>query len=90
MGNSERTLGSPRHSRRGGRLREALEGAGGAAAKQLSSGWAGHEQVLRLAERYGKVNEHNGRVPRDWWLEDWEKQAIIDFHDGIRWKATGG
>ena len=31
--------------------------------------------------RYGKVNEHNGQVPRDWWLEDWEKQAILDYHD---------
>jgi len=31
-------------------------------------------------ERYGKVNEHNGWVPRDFWLEDWEKQAIIAFH----------
>ena len=31
-------------------------------------------------ERYGKVNEHNGWVPRDFWLEDWEKQAIINFH----------
>jgi hypothetical protein len=31
-------------------------------------------------ERYGKVNEHNGRVPRDFWLEDREKQAIIGFH----------
>ena len=30
--------------------------------------------------RYGKVNEHNGWVPRDFWLEDWEKQAIIRFH----------
>jgi putative transposase len=20
-------------------------------------------------------------VPRDWWLEDWEKRAIVDFHD---------
>jgi hypothetical protein len=30
--------------------------------------------------RYGKVNEHNGLVPRDFWLEDWEKQAIITFH----------
>ena len=30
-------------------------------------------------ERYGKVNEHNGWVPRDFWLEDWEKQAIIGF-----------
>ena len=31
-------------------------------------------------ERYGKVNEHNGWVPRDFWLEEWEKQAIIGFH----------
>ncbi len=32
-------------------------------------------------DRYGKANEHNGKIPRDWWIEDWEKQAIIDFHD---------
>jgi len=31
-------------------------------------------------ERYSKVNEHNGWVPRDFWLEDWDKQAIIGFH----------
>jgi len=31
-------------------------------------------------ERYGKANEHNGWVPRDFWLEDWEKQAIVGFH----------
>ena len=31
-------------------------------------------------ERYGKVNEHNGWIPRDFWLEDWEKKAIVDFH----------
>jgi transposase InsO family protein len=31
-------------------------------------------------QRYGKVNEHNARIPRDHWLEDWERQAIIDFH----------
>ena len=30
-------------------------------------------------KRYGKVNEHNARVPRDFWLEGWEKQAIILF-----------
>lgn len=30
--------------------------------------------------RYGKVNEHNARIPRDFWLEDWEKQTIINFH----------
>jgi len=31
--------------------------------------------------RYGHANEHNGQVPRDWWLEDWEKEAILDFHE---------
>ena len=31
--------------------------------------------------RYGKVQEHNGQIPRDFWLEDWERQAILDFHD---------
>jgi putative transposase len=31
-------------------------------------------------ERYGKVNEHNGWIPRDFWLEEWEKQAIRNFH----------
>jgi len=30
--------------------------------------------------RYGKVNVHNGWIPRDFWLEDWEKKAIADFH----------
>jgi putative transposase len=30
--------------------------------------------------RYGKANEHNAWVPRDHWLEDAEKRAIIDFH----------
>ena len=31
--------------------------------------------------RYGKVNEHNGLVHRDFWLKEWEKQAIITFHE---------
>jgi putative transposase len=29
--------------------------------------------------RFGKVNEHNAWIPRDHWLEDWEKRAILDF-----------
>ena len=29
-------------------------------------------------ERYGKVNEHNGWVPRDFWLEDWVAIYRID------------
>ena len=31
-------------------------------------------------KRYGKVNEHNGAIPRDFWMEGWEKQAILKFH----------
>lgn len=30
--------------------------------------------------RYGKVNEHNAWIPRDHWLTQSEKQAIIQFH----------
>jgi len=31
-------------------------------------------------KRYGVANEHNGKIPRDFWLENWEKEAIIAFH----------
>jgi putative transposase len=31
-------------------------------------------------QRFGQVNEHNRLVPRDHWLEEWEKLAIIAFH----------
>lgn len=31
-------------------------------------------------KRYGKVNEHNASIPRDYWLEDWERQEIIRFY----------
>jgi putative transposase len=30
-------------------------------------------------QRYGRVNEHNAWIPRDFWLRDWEKQAILEF-----------
>ena len=30
-------------------------------------------------KRYGKVNEHNACIPRDHWLTDAEKQAILDY-----------
>jgi len=31
-------------------------------------------------KRYGKVNEHNGWIPRDFWLLDEEKKTIIDYY----------
>jgi transposase InsO family protein len=51
-------------------------------AKRLL-GWLelGASKFHQWKDRYGKANEHNGQIPRDWWLEDWEKQAILDYHD---------
>ena len=39
----------------------------------------GKSKFYTWRDRYGKVNEHNGKIPRDFWLEDWEKQAILDY-----------
>jgi len=45
-------------------------------------GWLGvGNKFYNWRERYGKVNEHNGRIPRDFWLAEAEKQAIVAFHD---------
>ncbi len=30
-------------------------------------------------QRYGKVNEHNRWLPRDFWLQEWEKEAIVAY-----------
>ena len=50
-----------------------------AAAKLVN--WLGIAQskFSSWKTRYGKVNEHNGWIPRDHWLEAWEKQAILEF-----------
>jgi putative transposase len=44
-------------------------------------GWlgVGVSKFQHWKQRYGKVNEHNAAIPRDHWLEDEEKQAILDF-----------
>lgn len=31
-------------------------------------------------QRYGKVNEHNAKIPRDFWLEQWEIDGIIKYY----------
>jgi len=45
-------------------------------------GWmgVGPSKYHDWKSRYGKVNEHNAWVPRDHWLEDQEKRAIVEFH----------
>src|SRR5437899_1198807 len=48
--------------------------------------WTGlaRSKFFDWKERYGKVNEHNVWIPRDHWLEDWEKKAIIAFQQQNR------
>ena len=45
-------------------------------------GWLGlaASKFYDWQQRYGKTNEHNSLIPRDFWLENWEKQAVIDFY----------
>jgi putative transposase len=38
-------------------------------------------QFDRWTRRLGTPNRHNGRIPRAFWLEDWEKAAILAFHE---------
>ncbi len=44
-------------------------------------GWIGidRSKYYQWQQRYGRVNEHNAWVPRDHWLEEWEKQAIVAY-----------
>jgi hypothetical protein len=46
--------------------------------------WTGWElsrsKYYQWKDRYGQANEHYALIPRDHWLEQWEKDAIIDFH----------
>ena len=44
--------------------------------------WIGisRSKFYNWQDRYGKVNEHNAWIPRDFWLTVGEKQAIIDYY----------
>jgi putative transposase len=55
-------------------------------------GWIGigTSKFHNWKDRYGKLNEHNAWVPRDWWLEEWEKQAIPTSNASFPWRVTDG
>lgn len=36
-------------------------------------------KFFQWRQRHGRENRHNGSMPRDFWLEDWERRAIADF-----------
>jgi len=53
--------------------------------------WAGvaRDKFYDWQRRHGIQSKHNGLTPRHFWLQEWEKQAIIRFHlerqeDGYR------
>ncbi|MFN9464296.1 MAG: IS3 family transposase, partial [Planctomycetota bacterium] len=50
-------------------------------AKQIVA-WlgVGGSKYFDWKKRYGKVNEHNGAIPRDHWLDESERKAILEFH----------
>jgi putative transposase len=54
----------------------------GVAVKRIMP-WLGirENKFYDWKQRYGRVNEHNGQVPRDWWLTDDEVAAILRFQD---------
>lgn len=50
-------------------------------SQQRLVGWLGiaRSKFYAWKQRYGRANEHNGLVPRDFWLLDWERESIIDY-----------
>ncbi len=42
----------------------------------------GPDKFYDWCRRCGQGNGHNGAIPRKFWLNDWEKQAIIAFYLG--------
>jgi len=40
----------------------------------------GLSKFYNWKDRYGRANEHNAPIPRDFWLERWEVEAMIQFH----------
>lgn len=38
--------------------------------------------------RYGKVNEHNAQIPRDFWFESWEWDATPSGEAFVKTNGT--
>lgn len=50
---------------------------------KLFVGWLGiaRGKFYQWKQHYGRALEHNGQVPRDHWIEPWERDGIIDYFD---------
>lgn len=44
-------------------------------------GWLGiaRSKFYDWRARYGKANEHNSWIPRDHWIDGWERDEIVKF-----------
>ena len=84
MGNSDQTPGFPTTSATPSSTSSARWSERTEIPVQRFVAWLGvaASKFYDWRTRYGLANEHNALVPRDWWLEDWEKKAILDFHAG--------
>jgi len=40
----------------------------------------GRDKFYDWRHRRGRTNDHNATMPRDSWLQEWERRAILDFH----------
>ena len=40
----------------------------------------GRDKYYDWRRRRNRDNAHNAAVPRDFWLQEWERKAILDFH----------
>jgi putative transposase len=40
----------------------------------------GRSKLYRWSQCYGQAHEHNAWIPRDHWLEAWEREAILAFY----------
>jgi len=49
--------------------------------QQCLVGWLdiARSKFYAWKQRYGRLNEHNALIPRDSWLLDWEREAIVDY-----------
>ena len=75
-------------------MRKWSERTGLPATRLVDGLGIGRSKYYEWRRRYGRVNEHNARVPRDHWPEDWERDAIVaDFvayYNGVRLHSAIG
>jgi hypothetical protein len=80
LGNSDRGLGPARRAGPGRGFRPALVGEDRDRRRRFIE-WLDitASKFYDWRERYGKVNEHNDWVPRDFWLEDGRSRPSSAF-----------